>query len=137
MKALKKILLVLFAIVALVLVIALFIKKEYSVDGTVGFIAAWDSDNKEVGKGEQEIINLVEGDRIDLKLRFKKPFEAEDDAYLITQKISDNETNVIWGFKGKMNYPMNFMLLFMNMEKMLGDDLQTGLVDLKTILEKQ
>jgi uncharacterized protein YxeA len=137
MKALKKILLVLFAIVALVLVIALFIKKEYSVDGTVGFIAAWDSDNKEVGKGEQEIINLVEGDRIDLKLRFKKPFEAEDDAYLITQKISDNETNVIWGFKGKMNYPLNFMLLFMNMEKMLGDDLQTGLVDLKTILEKQ
>lgn len=90
-----------------------------------------------MGKGEQEIINLVEGDRIDLKLRFKKPFEAEDDAYLITQKISDNETNVIWGFKGKMNYPLNFMLLFMNMEKMLGDDLQTGLVDLKTILEKQ
>jgi hypothetical protein len=35
-----------------------------------------------------------------------------------------------------MNYPANVMLLFMNMEKMVGGDLEKGLQNLKTILEK-
>ena len=36
-----------------------------------------------------------------------------------------------------MAYPMNIMLLFLNMEKMLGPDLQTGLNNLKEILERE
>lgn len=36
-----------------------------------------------------------------------------------------------------MNYPFNLMGLFMNMEKMIGDDFQTGFNNLKTVLEKQ
>jgi hypothetical protein len=35
-----------------------------------------------------------------------------------------------------MNYTMNLMLLFMNMEKMVGNDLSTGLNNLKQVLEK-
>jgi len=35
-----------------------------------------------------------------------------------------------------MKYPMNLMFLFMDFDKMLGDDLQTGLDNLKTVLEK-
>src|SRR5436853_2020024 len=43
-------------------------KKEYKgTDGTVGFIYSWDSENKEVGKGEQEIVNIKDGERIDTK----------------------------------------------------------------------
>lgn len=112
-------------------------KKDYKGnDGQVGFVAAWDSSDKEVGKGEQEIVNIVDGDRIDMKLRFKEPFEAEDNAYMITETLSPNETKVKWGFKGTMNYPMNLMLLFMDMDKELGGALDAGLKDLKTILEK-
>src|SRR5688572_18337268 len=52
-------------------------KKEYKgTDATVGFVSAWDG-NKEVGRGEQEITNIVEGERIDVKLRFKEPLNAE------------------------------------------------------------
>ena len=112
-------------------------KKDYKGnDGQVGFVVAWDSSDKEVGKGEQEIVNIVDGDRIDMKLRFKEPFEAEDNAYMITETVSPNETKVKWGFKGTMNYPMNLMLLFMDMDKELGGALDAGLKDLKTILEK-
>jgi hypothetical protein len=32
---------------------------------------------------------------------------------------------------------MNFMLLCMNMDNMLGKDLETGLTNLKNVLEKQ
>lgn len=111
-------------------------KKTYTgTDGTVGFISAWEG-NKDVGKGEQEITNITEGDRVDMKLRFKEPFEAEDDAYMATQGMGANQTNVKWGFKGKMAYPMNLMLLFMDMENMLGKDLQDGLNNLKTVMEK-
>jgi hypothetical protein len=43
---------------------------------------------------------------------------------------------VAWGFESKMKYPMNLMLLFMSMEKMVGNDLGTSLMNLKNILEK-
>ena len=112
-------------------------KKSYTgTDGTVGFVSTWESKNKNVGKGEQEITKIVEEDRIDMKLRFKEPFEAEDDAYMATEAAGADQTNVKWGFKGKMAYPMNLMLLFIDMEGMLGKDLQAGLDKLKVVLER-
>lgn len=112
-------------------------KKTYTgTDGTVGFVYAWDSQKKEAGKGEQEIAALKEGERMDMKLRFKEPFEAEDNAYMTTEAISDSLTKVKWGFKGHMNYPMNLIPVLMGMEKMLGKDLQDGLTNLKANLEK-
>jgi len=105
-------------------------------DGTVGFISAWESNHKHVGKGEQEIKKITEGKRIDLELRFIEPFEATDIAYMTTDSLSDNSTKVMWGFKGHMAYPMNLMLLMMDMEKEVGTPLQQGLVNLKEIMEK-
>jgi len=112
-------------------------KKSYrGTDGSVGFVAAWDSENPEVGKGEQEIIAIVDGKRVDFELRFFTPFEATEPAYMITEATSANQTKVKWGFSGHMAYPMNLMLLFMDFEQMIGDDLQTGLDQLKVVLEK-
>src|SRR5215467_13526347 len=49
-------------------------KKEFrGTDGTTGFVFAWDSDNKQVGKGEQSIERIVDGERIDFGLHFIKP----------------------------------------------------------------
>ncbi|ESU23197.1 hypothetical protein FEDK69T_13490 [Flavobacterium enshiense DK69] len=113
-------------------------KKEYKgTDGEVGFVYSWDSENDEVGKGEQEIMKIVENERIDLKLRFKEPFEAEDDAYFVTEGLSPNETKVKWGFKGHLDYPMNLFLLMVDMEKEIGGAMEMGLSDLKVILEKK
>ena len=111
-------------------------KTYKGTDGQVGFIAAWDSENPEVGKGEQEIVNIVDNERIDIKLRFKEPFEAEDDAYFVTEAVDSTHTKVKWGFKGYMDYPSNLMLLAYDIEKELGGALQTGLEDLKKVLEQ-
>lgn len=112
-------------------------KKEYrGKDGTEGFVSSWDSTNKNVGKGEQEIKKITESERIDFEIRFIKPFSGLANAYMTTQTVSENETLVNWGFHSQMKYPMNLMLLFMNMEKMIGNDLSTGLRNLKNILEK-
>jgi hypothetical protein len=112
-------------------------KKEFrGTDGTKGFVSAWNSENKNVGKGEQEILKIADGDRVDYEIRFIKPFESTSLASMSTLSVSENQTKVMWEFRGKMKYPMNLMLLFMNMEKMVGNDLDKGLQNLKRILEK-
>jgi hypothetical protein len=112
-------------------------KVEYrGTDGTVGFVSAWDSPVKEAGKGEQEIIKMEEGTRIDYEIRFLKPMKSTDHAYIVFDSVNDSITNVAWGFFGKIKYPMNTMLLFMDMDKMLGKDLDGGLHNLKAILEQ-
>lgn len=112
-------------------------KKEFrGTDGTKGFISAWDSENKNVGKGEQEILKIADGERVDYEIRFIKPFKSTSLASMSTVSVTENQTKVKWEFSGKMKYPMNLMLLFMNMEKMVGNDLDKGLQNLKTILEK-
>ena len=102
-------------------------------DGTVGFVSAWEGE--ETGKGEQEIVGIIEGERIDFKLRFMEPFESEADVYMITDSLSENRTHVTWGFDSSMNRPMNLMLLFVNMEEAIGNDYDEGLAKLKEILE--
>jgi Polyketide cyclase / dehydrase and lipid transport len=105
------------------------------VDGTVGFVTSWDG-NKDVGKGSQTITRIVEGDSFNTQLHFIKPWESKADALMTTKAINDSTTKVNWGFKSSMSYPMNLMRLFMNMEKMLGDDYTKGLANLKVELEK-
>jgi hypothetical protein len=105
-------------------------------DGTVGFVSGWDSLVKQVGKGEQEITKIAEGERVDFALRFFRPFESHAEAYFRTESKGENGTRVIWGFHTKMKFPMNLTGLFMNMEKMVGDDLSAGLTNLKNLLEK-
>lgn len=179
MKIFKKILIAVGILIAIALITALFVKKDYAVereitinkpkqevfdyikylknqdhyskwammdpemkktyrgtDGTVGFVSTWESDNKEVGTGEQEIKKITEGEQIDFELRFFKPFEANEAAYMKTEAVSENQTLVKWGFNGHMDYPMNLFLLFMNFDKMIGGDLETGLSRLKIELEK-
>jgi len=179
MKIVKKILLGIVILIALLLIIGIFTKKEYTVersivinkpkqevfdyikslknqnnfsvwarmdpgmkkeyhgtDGTVGFVSTWDSEKKDVGKGEQEITKIDEGNRIDFALRFIKPMEGNATAYMTTETAGENQTTTKWAFEGKMGYPMNTLLLFMNMDKMLGPDLEQGLANLKEIMDK-
>ncbi len=110
-------------------------KKEFEgTDGKVGAISRWEG-NKEVGSGEQEIINIVENELIESQLRFLKPFKSTSDAYLKVSEY-DEGTNVTRGFKGHNKFPMSIMMLFMSMEKMIGKDFEEGLQSLKEILEK-
>lgn len=111
-------------------------KKEFrGTDGQPGFISAWDSDRDSVGKGEQEIKKIDEGKRVDYEIRFIKPMEAIAPAYMITDSIAPMQTKVTWGFEEHVPYPFNVMCLFFDVEKMIGNDLQTGLNNLKGKLE--
>lgn len=178
MNTLLIILLVIIGLVVLILVIALFTKKDYNIsrdiiinkpreqvfnyikflknqdhfnkwvmtdpnkktkftgtDGQVGFIYAWDG-NKQAGEGEQEIKSIREEERIDMEIRFVRPFAGISDSAMTTTTVSGNQTNLKWSFASTMKYPMNIMLLFMNIDTLLGKDLEISLANLKGILEK-
>ena len=112
-------------------------KKDYKgTDATVGFVSAWEG-NKKVGVGEQEITGIEEGKKLSTELRFIKPFKSVAQSSMTTEAVDNNSTKVSLGFEGSMNYPMNVMKLFMNMEKSIGNDFSTGLNNLKSLLEKK
>lgn len=111
-------------------------KKDYrGTDGTVGFVAAWDSENKQLGKGEVEIMSIQQGERIAQQVRFERPFKNIADTAFTFKALNPNQTKVAWTFAGKFKYPLNLMLLIMNMDKMLGNDQQETLENLRKILE--
>ncbi len=109
--------------------------EEKGEDGTIGYIYSW-SGNKQVGIGEQEIKNIVEGERIDLELRFKEPMEDTSAAYFITEAVDENQTKVKWGMVGKWNFPGNVICMILDMKSKLGEQFQDGLNSLKVVLER-
>lgn len=110
-------------------------KKEFrGTDCAVGCVAAWDSQDKNVGKGEQEIKRIVEGERVEFELRFEKPMKATNNAFLTAKSNGVNATKVSWGFSGVSKRPMNIMSLMM--KGMITKAFDDGLSNLKKILEK-
>lgn len=174
----KKFLYIVIAIIALFLIVAAFVPKDFAVvrtieinqpktlvfdyikylknqdnfskwanmdpdmkkifkgeDGNAGFVSRWESEDEDVGIGEQEITKIVEGERIEYELRFEEPWESVSPAYMTVESLDSAVTKVDWSFRGHMDYPSNIVLLFLNMEENLGNDLQEGLFNLKEILE--
>jgi hypothetical protein len=114
-------------------------KDFKGTDGTEGFIYGWDG-NKKAGAGEQEIMKIRDQRRIDMQVRFRRPFEAVADSYMETSPAAETpglnaSTKLQWGFSSNLKYPANIFLLFMNIDKTLGKDMDHSLSRLKTILE--
>ncbi|MES2110225.1 MAG: SRPBCC family protein [Bacteroidota bacterium] len=111
------------------------VKRVYTgIDGRVNAVVAWDSENKNVGKGEQEIKSLSDDYRMDCEVRFEKPFKNVAQIYMELTPIAENTTNLEWGMTGQNKFPFNFMNLFIT--GMLAKDMQTSLQNLKNVIEK-
>ncbi|WP_426369054.1 SRPBCC family protein [Pseudocolwellia sp. HL-MZ7] len=105
------------------------------IDGEIGYIFFWTNVNGVKTTGEQEIMNIDEGHRLDFELRFLEPFEAIIPSSMITETIDANNTKVIWLTNGELSYPLNIVLMFYYYGEKIGDDLSIGLNNLKVILE--
>jgi hypothetical protein len=110
-------------------------QSSRGTDGQVGFVGAWDG--KKVGAGEQEIMRIIDNKQIDFELRFKRPFVATNEARFAVESTANGKSKVTWRMAGTSVFPMTVFSLFMNPEKMMGGMFDSGLKDLKTILEKR
>lgn len=110
------------------------VKMNYTgTDGTVGFKAAWESNDKNVGVGEQEIIEIMEGNGYRVEIRFEKPFKGISYATNSTEVIDANTTKLTTVFDTKTPFPMNIMVPMIS--KMLIKDMNQNANNLKKILE--
>jgi uncharacterized protein YndB with AHSA1/START domain len=103
-----------------------------------GAVYAWDG-NKNVGSGRMEIIEASTPSKIVIKLDFLKPFEAHNTAeftMLPHGDASNATTNITWLMHGPASFMSKVMQVFMNMDKMIGKDFETGLANLKKATEK-
>jgi len=110
-------------------------KRTYSGAASgKGAVYAWDGDSN-AGAGRMEIAEAVPAQSITLRLDFMRPFEASNTVeYRLQPKGS--ATQVSWDMHGPMPFISKVMCVFVDLDKMIGKDFETGLANLKTLAEK-
>ena len=99
-----------------------------------GAAYAWQGNSK-VGEGRMEILDDPAPSKIVIKLDFIKPFEGHNTAtFLIVPK--GEVTDVTWTMDGPSPFVSKLIGVFMNMDKMIGNDFEAGLANLKAAAEK-
>ena len=104
------------------------------IDGTVGSGYSWVGDKS--GSGEMSTTALKANEEITYHLKFITPYESHADGY-VRLAAGAGGTRVTWAMYGEDRFPWNIMMLFMNMDKMIGPDFERGLTMLKEIAEKE
>lgn len=100
----------------------------------VGSAMSWAGDSN-VGEGKMTITESKPNERVQYRLDFLKPFTGTNMAEF-TFTPEGNGTKVVWSMSGKNNFFSKAFGLFVDCEKMIGDDFEQGLRDLKAIVEK-
>jgi hypothetical protein len=98
----------------------------------VGQSYAWSG--KDVGKGKMTIEESVPGQKVGMKLEFVKPMASTS---ICALTVADTPTGsfVTWSMDGNHNFIGKAFGMFMDMDKMLGTDIEKGLAQLKTVAE--
>ena len=99
-----------------------------------GAVYAWEGD-KNVGKGRMEIAEASPPSRITLKLDFEKPFAAHN-IVNFTMEPKGDATSVTWAMHGPVPYLAKIVHVIFNMDRMVGQDFEVGLANLKALAEK-
>jgi uncharacterized protein YndB with AHSA1/START domain len=112
-------------------------KRTYDgAESGKGAVYAWDG-NKNVGSGRMEILDASSPSKIVIKLDFFKPFEGHNTAeFFFVPERDASATNITWVMHGPSSFVSRVMQVFMNLDKMIGRDFETGLANLKRLVEK-
>jgi Polyketide cyclase / dehydrase and lipid transport len=109
-------------------------KRSYSGPASgKGAVYGWDG-NKNIGSGRMEILDTSAPAKIVIKLDFFKPFEGHNTAEF-TMLPQGDATNVTWVMHGPASFMSKLMQVFMNLDRMIGNDFEVGLANLKRLTE--
>ena len=99
-----------------------------------GAVYEWDG-NGEVGKGRMEIVESAAPAKILIDLKFLEPFAANHVAEFVLKPQGD-VTEVTWAMYGPAHFVSKVVQIFIDMDRMVGNDFASGLANLKAIAEK-
>jgi hypothetical protein len=109
-------------------------KRTYAGAGAgKGAVYEWEGNGK-AGQGRMEIIDAAPT-KTAIQLDFIKPFRAHNIAAFTARQQGD-ATRVTWSMEGPAPFVHKLLGLFLNMDKMIGADFETGLGNLKALAEK-
>ena len=100
----------------------------------VGARFSWNGNNQ-VGVGSNTIVKSIPNQLVQIDLVFEKPFASTATAEF-TFDEEGKQTRVTWSMFGKKNFISKAMGLVMDCHKMVGDQFDEGLANLKTIVEQ-
>ncbi|MGH8140375.1 MAG: SRPBCC family protein [Steroidobacteraceae bacterium] len=100
----------------------------------VGAIYEWEG-NRKAGQGRMQIVESTPPAKVVIKLEFIKPIAGHDVAEF-SLRPQGAATEVIWAMDGPSPYIAKVMGLFLDMDKLIGRDFETGLANLKAVAEK-
>jgi len=98
-----------------------------------GAAMTW-SGNDKVGEGEMTVVESQPNDAVKLKVDFVKPFEGTSNSEFGFKPDGD-QTAVTWTMSAHHNFLEKAFCLVMNGKKMIGDDMEKGLAQLKSVAE--
>jgi hypothetical protein len=111
------------------------LKRTFSGNAAgVGAVYAWEG-NKNVGSGRMEIVESTPT-KIRIKLDFIKPFAANNIAEF-TFTPQGSATDVHWTMTGPNLFIGKVMSIFMDFDKMIGKDFESGLAAMKAAAESK
>lgn len=111
-------------------------KSAYSgPESGEGASLAW-SGNKDVGEGRMTLVESKPNERIAIKLDFTKPTLGTSYS-TFALKPEGSGTSVTWSLSGESGFVSRafMMLLGVKLDKMIGDDYEKGLANLKAVVE--
>jgi hypothetical protein len=101
----------------------------------VGQSYAWSGKNG-VGTGKMTLQESVPGQKVGITLEFVKPM-ASTATCAFTLASTPTGSLVTWSMDGNHNFIGKAFGMFMNMDNMLGSDIEKGLAQLKTVAESK
>ena len=99
-----------------------------------GATYGWEG-NKDVGTGSMTITESTPFSKLAINLDFLKPFEAHNVAEF-TLTAQGDTTLVTWAMHGPTPFLAKVMHVFINFDRMVGADFETGLANLKALAER-
>jgi hypothetical protein len=92
--------------------------------------------NKDVGAGSIEVLKVVPGDSVDLRLIMTRPMDADQMIHYRLKREGD-ATRFSWAMEGDGGFMMKVVGVFINCEEMITKDMNEGITNLKTLIESK
>jgi len=99
-----------------------------------GTAMTWDG-NDEVGAGKMTLVESKPDEAVKIKVEFTRPFEGSTNSGFTFVPNGDG-TDVTWTLSGTHNFVERAFCLVMNGLDMMGNDLEKGLSQLKSVTER-
>jgi uncharacterized protein YndB with AHSA1/START domain len=110
------------------------LERDYSgPDSGVGARYAWEG-NRKAGKGSMEIVDS-RPERVDLRLRFEKPWKADNRVAFDLAPAGDGATQVTWRMSGSHKGLAALLGKVFGMDRLIGRDFEKGLARMKAAAE--